>query len=288
MNGIINVYKPAGITSFDAVSTIRKISGTKRVGHTGTLDPEAFGVLPICLGKATKVVDYIVNEFKVYKAVLKLGIVTDTYDMEGKIISEKEVNLNPENITEAISKFTGELEQIPPMYSAIKVNGKKLYELARKGIEIERTARKVNIYSINVESIDIPFVTFTVKCSKGTYIRSLCYDIGNMLGCGGTMFRLERTATGSFTKENSVKLCDLNSENISNYLMPMEAALSNYESITFDEKYEKILMNGGIIDNCDILKNVQDNQLYRVYLNTIFLGLGQKTQDKFKMSKLLI
>lgn len=288
MDGIINVYKPAGITSFDVVSKIRKISGIKRVGHTGTLDPQAFGVLPVCLGKATKIVDYIVNEFKVYKAVLKLGVITDTYDMEGIITSEKEVNVNINDITSAIQKFNGEIEQVPPMYSAIKVKGKKLYELARKGIEIERAARRINIYNIDIESIDVPFVTFVVKCSKGTYIRSLCYDIGDVLGCGGVMYSLERTATGSFTKENSVKLSDLNSENIDNYIIPIDTALSDYESITFSEKYEKILMNGGIIENCDILKNVQENQLYRVYMNKIFLGLGQKTQDKFKMSKLLI
>ena len=173
MNGILNVFKPTGMTSFDVVRIIKKISNVKKVGHAGTLDPEASGVLPVCIGKATKAIDYIMGDFKIYEAELKLGVITDTYDREGKILRESEVNASDEEIIQVINSFIGEIKQVPPMYSALKVNGKKLYELARAGIEIEREARPIIIYDIDITDIKIPYVKFRVKCSKGTYIRSL-------------------------------------------------------------------------------------------------------------------
>lgn len=288
MNGVINVYKPCGITSFDVVRTIKRISKTKKVGHTGTLDPMATGVLPVCIGNATKIVDYIMQNHKVYKATLKLGVTTDTYDREGKILSESEINhLTSKHIEDAIKSFIGDIEQMPPMYSALKVNGKRLYELAREGIEIERQKRKITIYDINIENIDIPYVKFTVKCSKGTYIRSLCYDIGDVLKVGGAMWDLERVETGTFSVENSIALEDLNEENIENVIIPMDKALA-YKPIVFNNKFEKLLLNGVTIQNPFVIKDIEENVLYKVYLEDKFIGIGKKTEKGFKIEKLLI
>ncbi|MBC2578910.1 tRNA pseudouridine(55) synthase TruB [Clostridium sp. DJ247] len=288
MDGILNINKPTGITSFDVVRNIKFIAKTKKVGHTGTLDPEASGVLPICIGRATKLVDYIMSDAKVYRAELKLGVVTDTYDREGKIISTSDVNLSKEDIEAVIKGFQGELDQIPPMYSALKVNGERLYSLARKGIEIERKPRKINIYHIEVLSIDLPYVVFQVKCSKGTYIRSLCYDIGNKLGCGGAMWNLQRVETGAFNISNAVDLETLNSNNIGEYLIPMDKALIEYPEIHIDKKYEKLILNGVSIKNSSIINNLEKNKLYRVYLgDNEFIGIGERKDLGFKMLKLL-
>lgn len=288
MDGIIIVYKTKGITSFDAVRAIKKISNTKRVGHTGTLDPLAEGVLPVCLGKATKLVDYIMNDFKVYSTVLKLGSVSDTYDREGNIIEERAVNVTEKQIEEAVLSFVGEINQIPPMYSALKVNGKRLYELARKGIEVERKPRLIHIYEINITDINIPYVSFEVKCSKGTYIRSLCYDIGIKLECGALMWELKRIATGNFTAEKSVKLDELSAENIENYLIPMDEALHMYDKLILDAGLERLLVNGVCIKNASLLPFIENEKLYRVYLNDRrFIGLGIRTEEGFKITKLL-
>lgn len=288
MNGVINVYKPSGITSFDVVRTIKKLCKTKKVGHTGTLDPMATGVLPICIGNATKIVDYIMQNHKVYKATLKLGVTTDTYDREGKILSESELgNITNKHIEEVIRGFIGDIEQMPPMYSALKVNGKRLYELARQGIEIERQKRKITIYDINIENVDIPYVKFTVKCSKGTYIRSLCYDIGDILKVGGAMWDLERVETGAFSIENSIALEELNEENIKNFIIPMDEALK-YKPIVFSNKFEKLLLNGVTIQNPFVIKDIEENILYKVYIEDRFIGIGKKTEKGFKIEKLLI
>lgn len=288
MNGVINVYKPSGITSFDVVRTIKRLSRTKKVGHTGTLDPMASGVLPICIGNATKIVDYIMKNHKVYKATLKLGVTTDTYDREGKILSESELsNVTNKHIEEVIRGFIGDIEQMPPMYSALKVNGKRLYELARQGIEVERQKRKITIYDINIENIDLPYVKFTVKCSKGTYIRSLCYDIGDILKVGGAMWDLERVETGTFSIENSIALEDLNEENIESFIIPMHEALT-YKPIVFNSKFEKLLLNGVTIQNPFIIKDIEENILYKVYMEERFIGIGKKTEKGFKVEKLLI
>ncbi|HEY5560147.1 MAG TPA: tRNA pseudouridine(55) synthase TruB [Clostridiaceae bacterium] len=291
MNGIINVYKPLGISSFDVVRQVRRLCKIKKVGHTGTLDPLAEGVLPICIGKATKLVDYIMSENKVYETALMLGIVTETYDREGSIISETAVSSNTEEIKEAIYQFVGESYQLPPMYSAIKVNGKRLYELARKGIEIGRDKRHIIIHNIDITKIDLPIINFTVCCSKGTYIRSLCYDIGHSLGCGGTMWNLTRTSTGQFNKENSVKLSELNEDNILDYLIPMDKVLEKYSKITIEDKHMKLLLNGGPIKDETIYNNNLSNEfeLYRIYNEEGgFLGLGKFIDESLKMEKLLI
>lgn len=287
MDGVINLYKPTGITSFDAVYKIKKLCNTKKVGHTGTLDPEASGVLPICIGSATKIVDYIMNDNKVYRAILKLGIETDTYDREGIVINKSDVMPNEQDIVNAIQSFIGEINQVPPMYSAIKVNGKKLYELARKGIEIERKPRKITIYDINIDEIKFPYVSFKVKCSKGTYIRSLCHDIGLKLGSFGTMWGLERLSSGNFKCENSVKLEDLTSQNVYDYLISVEEALSFYDKIIIPEKYSKMILNGVTIRDENLIKNYQNHKNHRIYIENNFIGIGIINEFGLKMVKLL-
>jgi len=204
LNGIIVLNKPRGFTSHDAVNVVRKILGTRKVGHTGTLDPNAEGVLPICVGKSTRACDMITFSDKEYIATVKLGITTDTYDIWGEVVRERDVCVTKQNLCDAINAFTGEIEQVPPMYSAIKQNGKKLYELARQGIEVERKARKVNIYECELCDFCEDTFTIRVKCSKGTYIRSLCFDIGEYLGCGATMTSLVRTASSVFTIQEAI------------------------------------------------------------------------------------
>jgi len=289
MNGIINVFKPTGITSFDVVRTIRKISNVKKVGHAGTLDPEASGVLPVCIGKATKAIDYIMGDFKIYEVELKLGVTTDTYDREGKILSESEVLANDEEIIKAINSFVGEIKQVPPMYSALKVNGKKLYELARAGIEIERKARPITIYEIDITSLESPYVRFTVKCSKGTYIRSLCYDIGELLKCGGMMWNLQRTATGQFHIEDAINIEEINKDNISKLIMPIEKIFHNNIKITIDDRFVKFLLNGVVVKDKTLAKQFEKDTMYSIYNNNNeFIGIADKTNDAVRLIKSFI
>lgn len=290
MDGVINIYKPTGMSSFDVVAKVRKLSKSKKVGHTGTLDPEASGVLPICIGKATKIVDYIMSETKVYVAEMKLGVVTDSYDREGKILESNLVNVTEMQIKEAVYSFVGQIEQVPPMYSALKVNGQRLYELARKGIEIERKPRLINIYDIKILNINLPSVIMEVTCSKGTYIRSLCYDIGRKLNCGAAMWNLERSATGCFLKDESIALDKLDSDNLEQYLIPIDKALSQYDELFFeDDMFVKLLLNGVTIKDEVFLRKIQSEKLCRVYIHdSKFIGLGKKSSAGFKIEKLLI
>lgn len=288
MDGIINVYKPVGITSFDAVRNIRKLANTKKVGHTGTLDPLACGVLPICIGKATKIVDYIMVGRKEYIAEMKLGVVTDTYDREGKEISKHSIEADDIRIEKVIKSFIGDIMQVPPMYSAIKINGKKLYELARNGVDIERPARPVTIFDIEIIDIGLPFVKMKVKCSKGTYIRSLCYDIGKMLGCGAVLWNLERTQTGAFSCSTSVKLEDISKDNMDSFIIPIDSALSDYERLDLPDTYKKLLVNGVSVCDKSIIDSVNRDIEYRVYCNNSFLGMGKLNSNGFKITKLLI
>lgn len=287
--GILNIYKPTKITSFDVVRIIRKLTNEKKVGHCGTLDPEACGVLPICIGKATKAIDYIMEKNKVYVAELKLGEVTDTYDIEGKVIRQCDVNVTAEEVIEAVYSFKGNIKQVPPMYSALKVNGKKLYELAREGIEIEREARDITIHDIKVLEINLPYVKMEVNCSKGTYIRSLCYDIGEKLGCGAMMSALERTATGKFTKENSINIESLNKENIYDYIIPIENAFLNYPKVVANIKFKTLLLNGVILKDKSFTSDIEKDEIYRVYdEENNLVGIGRKNDVGFKLIKVLI
>ncbi len=203
MNGILNIYKEAGWTSHDVVAKLRGITGQKKIGHTGTLDPEAEGVLPVCLGKATKVADLLMEETKTYEAVLLLGTVTDTQDTGGQVLRTRPVTCSPEELEDCLKGFLGEQMQVPPMYSALKQNGKKLYELAREGKTVERQPRKVHFYELELLETDLPRARIRVTCSRGTYIRTLCQDIGEKLGCGGCMEHLVRTRVGDFTLEEA-------------------------------------------------------------------------------------
>jgi tRNA pseudouridine55 synthase len=284
--GIINVYKPTGMTSFDVVRKIKKISNNKKVGHCGTLDPEASGVLPVCIGRATKSIEFIMDDYKVYEAELKLGVVTDTYDREGAIIEENNVNVTETQIQEAIYSYIGNIVQVPPMYSALKHNGKKLYELARAGIEVEREGRNITIYTIEIVDINVPIVKILIKCSKGTYIRSLCYDIGRTLGCGAMMWSLERHATGNFIKENSININELNETNIKEYILPIDSAFNNYDKMYVDEKFQKLLLNGVMVMDKSITNNLKDNNHYIVYNeHNALLGIAYKNELGLKLLK---
>ena len=248
-DGIINVYKEKGFTSFDVVAKMRGILGQKKVGHTGTLDPEAEGVLPVCVGKGTRLCDMLTDRDKTYEATLLLGMETDTQDTTGTVLSETDASgLTEEAVREAVLCFVGDYDQIPPMYSALKVDGKKLYELARAGKEVERQARQVQILEIRVDKVELPRVWMTVTCSKGTYIRTLCHDIGEKLGCGGCMESLLRTRVSSFTLKDSLKLPEIEklqeSGKIEQILMPVDAVFMQYPCVSILEEQEKILRNG--------------------------------------------
>lgn len=291
MQGIINIFKNKGMTSFDVVRIVKKLAKTKKVGHTGTLDPEACGVLPVAIGKGTKIIDYIMDSDKVYEVSFMIGEVRDTYDLEGKIISQKDTShLKDEDVLDAIENFTGEYMQIPPMYSALKQNGVRLYDLARQGIEVERKGRKVNIKSIENIEIKMPYVKMRVCCTKGTYIRSLCFDIGEYLKVGAVMTDLKRTKTSVFDEENSVNIADLTEENISKYIISIDDALSKYPKLTVKNKYAKLLQNGvNVFDTRLTTEEVLENELYRVYNEeNLFLGLGEKGKKGFKLQKLLV
>ena len=291
MNGVLNIFKPKGMSSFDAVRVVKKVAGTGKVGHTGTLDPEATGVLPICIGKATKIIDYIMDSEKVYEVTLKLGIRTTTYDLEGEVLEERDPShLTEEEILNAINSFKGEYSQIPPMYSALKQNGVRLYELARKGIEVERKGRLVNIYNLEDIKINNPYISMKVTCSKGTYIRSLCYNIGEKLGVFATMTQLNRAKTSVFSQEKSININELTKENINDYILSMEEALEKYDKIIINKKYVKLLVNGVRVADGRFTKDkVINNKLYRVYDDeNNFIGLGERNDAGFKIEKLLI
>lgn len=291
MNGILNIYKNKSMSSFDVVRKVKFISKQKKVGHTGTLDPEAKGVLPVCLGKATKIIDYIMNSNKVYEVKFLLGMKTSTYDLEGKVIEKNEIShITHEEIISAISNFIGEYDQIPPMYSALKKNGVRLYDLARQGIEVEREARQVNILDISDIEIELPQISMKVTCTKGTYIRSLCYDIGEKLNVGATMSELNRCSTSIFSEENSVNIDELNEENIEENLITIEEALAFYPKLTVKNSFTKLLINGvKVFDKRLTNEKVEKDILYRVYDDKkTFIGLGKQDDEGFKIVKLLL
>lgn len=289
MNGIINIYKEKGFTSHDVVAIVRKTLNEKKVGHTGTLDPQAEGVLPVCIGKGTKVADYIMAERKSYKSILKLGITTTTEDATGEVVEEKKVIFDENKITEAVNSFKGEYFQVPPMYSAIKVNGKKLYELAREGKEIERKARKITIFDIRIVRFLPPdSIEIEVDCSKGTYIRTLCADIGSKLACGAHMSTLLRTASGEFKLNSAVtisRLKELAQQNlVKEILLPIDTALKQYNKVFIAQKAAKLLYNGCKIYNYFFESVQRDIILGEKILaydsNGSFIGIYEAQQDK--------
>ena len=256
-HGMINVYKEKGFTSHDVVAKLRGICKQKKIGHTGTLDPDAVGVLPVCLGCATRLCDMLTDKDKEYVAVLRLGITTDTQDATGKVLAEKEVSVSEEEVRAVIASFEGEQLQIPPMYSALKVNGKKLYELAREGKEIERKARPIVVHEIEILSENMPEFTIRVKCSKGTYIRTICHDIGQKLSCGGVMVNLKRTQVGNFGIEDAYTLSqkeDMAKEGkLCEILLPVEKVFEKLPEIRVKETAMKALLNGNQLKKEEIL-----------------------------------
>ena len=287
INGIVNVYKEKGYTSHDVVAKLRGILKQKKIGHTGTLDPEAEGVLPVCLGKGTRLCDMLTDERKTYVAGLYLGITTDTQDMTGKVLEEKFVeNITPEQAEEVIHSFLGDQMQVPPMYSALKVNGKKLYELAREGKEVERKARPVTFYQIRILEMELPRVQIEVSCSKGTYIRTLCHDIGQKLGCGGCMETLKRTRVGRFDIADSMTLDQIAASEDRSFVHSVEEMFQNLPAVTVPEKLDKALYNGNFFR---YKQDLQDQEQVRVYSSkNEFIGIYQyeKAGSSFHMVKM--
>lgn len=293
MDGILNIYKEAGWTSHDVVAKLRGILKTRKIGHTGTLDPDAVGVLPVCIGRATKACDMLTDRSKVYEAVLRLGITTDTEDMSGKILSENEVQATVKEIEEAVQSFLGDYEQIPPMYSAIKVNGKKLYELAREGKVIERKPRPITIYQLDILEIDLPKIRLRISCSKGTYIRSLCRDIGEKLGCGGCMEQLIRTRVGEFKLEETLPLEQVENltkaGEIEEKIKPVDELFSEYPAIVLTgESDQKLAYNGNPLSLRNLTLSPADQKegrWIRLYdREKKFIGIYQYRSEKRRIT----
>lgn len=282
VNGIINIYKEAGFTSHDVVAKLRGIVKQRKIGHTGTLDPDATGVLPVCLGNATKLCDMLTDKSKEYEACMLLGVTTDTQDMSGQIITERQVVCTEEEAREAVLSFVGGYDQIPPMYSALKVNGKKLYELARKGIEVERQPRRVEIPAIDIIECKLPEIRFRVSCSKGTYIRALCADIGEKLGCGAAMKSLVRTRVGVFSIEEAWKLADVEKMVVEGTLLEHVTAsdqvFMDCPKVIVKPEFDKALANGNKLGVKQVRfekeQTLKDGELLRVYdSKAVFTGV---------------
>ena len=283
MDGIININKPKGLTSSQVVTQVKRAINVSKAGHTGTLDPNATGVLPICIGKATRLASIITSGNKTYKAELILGITTNTEDITGDIIKNQKVTQTSGEIVDAIMSFEGCISQVPPMYSAIKVNGNRLYTLARKGKVVERKARNVNIFSIRIcEEVTKQGTVIEVCCSPGTYIRTLCNDIGKKLGCGATMGNLQRTKVSSFSINNAYNLQDL-SYFAKSFLIPPSEVLQQYAELTIMQQAVKFLQNGNKISKNYVVKPcipLKQNSMFRIYdSERNFFGLYKVIND---------
>ena len=292
MNGIICINKKQNITSFGVCAKLRGILGEKKVGHTGTLDPMAEGVLPVMIGGATRFLNFLPESDKGYRASFILGKTTDTLDITGNVTAEYENNVSESDVSEALKFFKGKIMQTPPMYSAVSVNGKRLYELARQGIEVERKEREIEIKRLElVENINGEYV-IDVFCSKGTYIRSLIDDIGRMLGCGAVMTSLVRTSAMGFTLENCTTLDELQqrkNENIGfdDILLPLDKVLSAYNKITISPAQSVRFKNGGSLDLARIKKQLFKEEIYRIYNpEDAFLGLGQAVNEELIIKRI--
>ena len=248
MKGVVIVDKPAGITSHDAVDRVRKLLGERKAGHTGTLDPMATGVLPVCVGEATKIASFLTGDDKVYEATMRLGVRTDTLDMTGQVLTEQEPRATDADVKAALAAFTGTITQVPPQYSAVKVRGKALYKWARKGIRVEPPPREVQIREILLQGIELPRVRFTVTCSKGTYVRTLCADMGDRLGCGAALEQLRRTRSGIFRLQDAVRLDGESDDGIrarlEQGLIPLNRALPGLRDIVIPPLLEQKLAKG--------------------------------------------
>lgn len=305
INGVINIYKERGFTSHDVVAKLRGILKQKKIGHTGTLDPDAEGVLPVCLGKGTRLCDMLTDHSKVYEAVLLLGQSTDTQDVSGTVLQEASVEVSEEEVREAIMSFVGPYDQIPPMYSALKVNGQKLCDLARAGKEVERKARPVEIYEIQIEEIYLPRVRMTVSCSKGTYIRTLCHDIGEKLKCHGCMESLLRTRVGQFQLKDSLTLAQVETyrdENrVSEIVMSVDQVFSDCPALKLTKEAAKLGYNGNPFSSTQALTedgqtvdksleiSLNSGKWFRIYdPERVFIGVYayDSKRDQFRPEKM--
>lgn len=283
MDRIFNIKKPPGMTSHDVVYKVRKILGTKKVGHTGTLDPDAVGVLPICVGRATKVCDLILNKDKAYECELTLGVETDTYDSSGEVVFEKDISdLTDEQVVDALMSQVGDIDQYPPKYSALKVNGKKMCDLVRRGRadEIVLKPRHIKIKKIDIKSLDIPKILFEIDCSKGTYVRSVCHDVGQILGVGGHMSSLTRTRSGIFTFDDSISLEELekfrDEGSLIDHSYSVEDVLADFPFLKIKDNASKYYSNGGMIEE----RRFIDGD-YKKYIDT---STGAKTNIEAKQA----
>ena len=278
MNGILNLNKPAGYTSFDCVAVLRKLTGEKKIGHTGTLDPQATGVLPVCIGKATRLLEFMDSAPKTYVCGCTLGLETDTQDIWGSVLYDRRpetASVTRENVEKALRSFEGEIEQKPPVFSAIKVNGKKLYEYAREGRDVEIPVRKVTVHSIRILDWNGPEETFTfeVVCSRGTYVRSICHDLGQMLGCGACMSSLVRTQTSGYSIDNAVSMDDLKqmtAEQIEALLDPPETAVSHLPRLDLSDDQARLFCNGNPVWSQDLTLT---DEIQAVFFDKQLIGI---------------
>ena len=266
-DGILNVDKPSGPTSHDVVQAVRNLTGIRRVGHAGTLDPLATGVLLVCLGKATRVSEYLMRGRKTYRGRLRLGVTTDTYDAEGEIVAERPVDLSRQNVEDALDPFRGDIEQVPPMYSAVKQNGTPLHVLARQGIEVKRKPRKITIYALELTDWSPPECTLEVVCSSGTYVRSLAYDLGQALGCGAHIVALRRLASGRFHAADAVSMEELKQaaedDRWTEHLQPIDAALAQFPALHLSAESAHRLCSGQTVAYPDL--KPEEGSLARAY-----------------------
>lgn len=295
MDGIINIYKEKGYTSFDVVAKLRGILKIRKIGHTGTLDPMAEGVLPVCIGSATKVCGLLTDKDKEYAVVFRLGITTDTQDITGNVLSEKEVAVSEKEILDCIHSFVGEISQLTPMYSARKVNGKKLYEYAREGKIVERAVKKVRIYSISDVKIDLlkHTVSMRVVCEKGTYIRTLCNDIGEALGCGAAMTELTRTRVDVFTLENALKLSEVEllvqSGRADAALLNTDILFLKYRKLYYGKELEKYVINGNKLRTDNFKVDLSEEEIVRIYsMDERFTALYKKEGEFLKVVSMFL
>lgn len=284
--GILNIDKPGGMTSHDVVNRVRRIVGIRRVGHAGTLDPLATGVLLVGVGQATRLIEYLVGQPKTYVTTIRLGQTTDTYDAEGKVVAERPFHGTQTDIENALSAFRGEIQQHPPMYSAIKQNGQPLYKLARQGVEVERPLRAVTIYQLDLLNWQPPYLELSITCSAGTYIRSIAHDLGTLLACGGHITSLRRTAIGVFTTANGVALADLNNDNWTQFVLPLDTAVHHLPQLHTTAVAAQDLQNGKWLP-----RQVDHPQapLVRVYNpDGTFIGIVAAHEDVWRPRKMFL
>ncbi len=285
MEGLLVIDKPLGGTSHDVVNRIRRVSGVRRVGHAGTLDPLATGVLLLCVGRATRLVEYLVGHGKMYETTVRLGQTTNTYDAEGEVVQERPFShISPSQIEQALTQFRGTIQQIPPLYSAIKKDGQPLYKLARKGEVVDVPPREVTIHELTLLGIELPEVQLRVHCSSGTYIRSLGHDLGEALGCGGHLSMLRRTAVGKFTTQQATPLTELTQENVTDYLLPSDTAASHLPRLDLNQVETARLLMGQFIQKSS---KAPQAELVRAYgEDGRFVGMVVAEGDQWRPKKM--